>query len=120
MSHDTATLLLRNLHDIFGESDPGRRRAAIDALLTEDCVFYAPNGTHRGRDEIDRIAGEVKAMHPDFRYQPIAPPETLGDGGRVRWVSGSPDAEPAYAGTDFIIARDGRIAAIYLFFDPLA
>ena len=26
---------------------------------------------------------------------------------------------PAYAGTDFIIARDGRIAALYLFFDKL-
>jgi hypothetical protein len=26
---------------------------------------------------------------------------------------------PAYAGTDFVIARDGKIAAIYLFFDTL-
>ena len=26
---------------------------------------------------------------------------------------------PAYAGTDFIIARDGRIAALYRFFDEL-
>jgi len=39
-------------------------------------------------------------------------PEELGDGGRVRWVSGRPVRRPAYAGTDFIIARDGRIAAV--------
>jgi hypothetical protein len=26
---------------------------------------------------------------------------------------------PEYAGDDFIIARDGKIAAVYLFFDPL-
>ena len=26
---------------------------------------------------------------------------------------------PAYAGTDFIIARNGKIAALYLFFDKL-
>ena len=26
---------------------------------------------------------------------------------------------PAYAGTDFIIVRDGRIVAVYLFFDKL-
>jgi hypothetical protein len=26
---------------------------------------------------------------------------------------------PAHAGTDFIVARDGRIAAVYLFFDKL-
>jgi hypothetical protein len=25
----------------------------------------------------------------------------------------------SYAGTDFIIAQDGRIAAVYLFFDKL-
>jgi hypothetical protein len=43
----------------------------------------------------------------------------VGDGGRVRWVSGPPGGAPAYAGTDFIVARDGRIAAVYLFFDPL-
>jgi hypothetical protein len=43
----------------------------------------------------------------------------LGNGGRVPWVSGRPGDAPAYAGTDFIIARDGRIAAIYLFFDKL-
>ena len=30
-----------------------------------------------------------------------------------------PGEAPAYAGTDFIIARDGRIAAVYLFFDQL-
>jgi hypothetical protein len=35
-------------------------------------------------------------------------------------LSGMPSGEPAaYAGTDFIIARDGRIAAVYLFFDKL-
>jgi hypothetical protein len=58
--------------------------------------------------------------HPDFRYQPIAKPEELGDGGRVKWVAGRPGEAPAYAGTDFIIARDGRIAALYLFFDEVS
>jgi hypothetical protein len=112
-----STLLTRNLHDVFGENYPARRRAAIDEIFTEDCVFYEPRGVHRGRAEIDRVAGTIKATHPDFRYQPITEPEELGDGGRVQWVSGRPGEAPAYAGTDFIIARDGRIAAVYLFFD---
>jgi hypothetical protein len=50
-------------------------------------------------------------------YQPITEPAVSGDGGLVRWVSGRPGEAPAYAGTDFIIAQDGRIAAVYLFFD---
>ena len=115
MSHSISTLLTRNLHDVFGENDPARRRAAIDEIFTEDCVFYEPNGVYRGRGEIDRVAGAVKATHSDFRYQPIAGPEELGNGGRIQWVSGRPGEPPAYAGTDFIIARDGRIGAVICF-----
>ena len=120
MSNSISTLLLRNLSDVFGENDPVRRRAAIAELWHEDGVFYEPKGgTFRGRDEIDRITGVIKATHPDFEYQPLSPPEELGDAGRVRWVSGTPGKPTAYAGTDFIVARNGRIASVYLFFDSL-
>src|ERR1043166_2434301 len=68
MSHSISTLLTRNLHDVFGENEPARRRAAIDEIFTEDGVFYDPtSGAHRGRDEIDRIAGAIRVTHPDFR-----------------------------------------------------
>ena len=120
MPHSISILLIRNLQEVFGEGDPQRRHEAIDEIYTEDVVFYDPNkGVYRGRDEIDRIAGAIRATHPDFSYQPIAEPEEVGDGGRVPWVSGRPGEAPEYAGTDFIIVRDGRIAAIYLFFDKL-
>ena len=120
MAYTVTTLLLRNLAEVFGEGDPVRRRAAIDEFFHEDAVFCDPNGgVFRGRDEIDRIAGVIKATHPDFQYQPLSPPEEMGDGGRVRWVEGSPGKPPANAGTDFIIARKGKIAAVYLFFDEL-
>ena len=119
MSYSISTLLLRNLNDVFGENDPERRRVAINEIFTEDCVFYEPNGVYHGREEIDRIAGAIKSRHPDFQYQPIAEPAELGNSGRVQWVSGVPGEAPAYAGTDFIIARNGRIAAVYLYFDKL-
>ncbi len=119
MSNTVSNLLLRNLHDVFGEIDSVRRRAAIDEIYNDDAVFHEPNGNYRGRDEIDRIAGVIKASHPDFQYQLLSPPEVIGDVGRVRWAEGSPGKPPAVAGTDFIIARDGKIADIYLFFDKL-
>jgi hypothetical protein len=62
MSCSISTLLTRNLHDVFGENDPARRRAAIDEIFTEDCSFYEPRGVYRGRDEIDRIAGVKPAV----------------------------------------------------------
>lgn len=120
MSYSIAALLIRNLQDVFGENDPARRRAAIDEIWAEDGVFYDPNkGAYRGRDVIDQVAGAIRATHPDFRYQPIAEPEETGDGGRLRWVAGRPGEPPAYAGTDFLVARDGQITAVYLFFDKL-
>jgi hypothetical protein len=119
MSNSISTLLTRNLYDVFGENDAARRRAAMNEIYTDDIVFYDQPGKHvyRGRDEIDRVAGALRAQHPDFRYTPIAEPEEVGNGGRVRWVEGRHGDAPAVAGTDFIIARDGRIAAIYFFFD---
>ncbi len=114
-----STLLIRNLLDVFGENDASRRRATIYEIYTEECVFYDPKGIYRGRNEIDRVAGAIRATHPDFRYQPIAEPEETGNGGRIKWVAGRPGEAPTYAGTDFIIAREGRIVAIYLFFDKL-
>lgn len=118
--NSVSTLLTRNLNDVFGENDPVRRRKAIDEIFTQDAVFYDPKGgVYRGRDQIDRIAGELRVMHRDFRYQPIGEPEEVGNGGRVRWTEGRPGEAPAVAGTDFIVARNGRIAAMYLFFDKL-
>ena len=104
MSYGISILQLPNLSDVFGENDPARRGAAIDEIFHEDAVFYDPKGgIIRGRDEIDRIAGAIRATHPDFEYQPLFPPEELDDAGRVRWVSGTPGKPPAYAGTDFIV-----------------
>ena len=117
MSHSISTLLIRNLDDVFGENDPARRRAAVDEIFHEDAVYYDLNGAYRGRDEIHRIAGVYRGSHPELRYKPSAPPEELGNGGRVRWVSGRPGHAPSFAGTDFTIARDGQIAAIYRFVD---
>src|SRR5260370_20291870 len=117
MSYSISALLTRNLQDVFGENDPSRRRAAIDEIWAEDGAFYDPKtGVYRGRDEIDRVAGAIRATHPGFRYQAIAKPEELGNGGRVQWVSGPPGEAAAYSRTDFIIFRERQdVGPFFLF-----
>ena len=74
MSYSISTLLTRNLHDVFGKNDPRRRRAVIDEIFTEDCVFCDPStDVYRGRDEIDRVVGAIKATHPDFDISQLPP-----------------------------------------------
>jgi hypothetical protein len=91
MSHSISTLLTRNLHDVFGENDPARRRAAIDEVFTEDCVFYDPNGgVYRGRDEIDRVAATIKATHPDFRFSQSSGPRNWAMAGESSGYRAAP------------------------------
>jgi hypothetical protein len=111
------TLLNRNLPEVFGEGDPARRRAAIQELYTEDCVLYVPPGTFVGHDALDKFAGDLRAMHPDYVYTPHGAPQVLHNSGRLAWGSGPEGEAPEYTGVDFIIARDGKIAALYVYLD---
>lgn len=111
------TLLNRNLPEVFGEGDPARRRAAIRELYTEDCALYVPSGVLVGHAALDKFAGDLRATHPDFVYTPHGTPQVLHNSGRLAWGSGPQGKTPAYTGVDFIIARDGKIAALYVFLD---
>jgi hypothetical protein len=112
-----ATLLNRNLPEVFGEGDPVRRRAAIEQLYTEDCVLYVPPGILVGHDALDKFAGDLRATHPDFVYTPHGAPQVLHNSGRLAWGSGLSGEAPAYTGVDFVIVRDGKIAALYVYLD---
>jgi len=112
-----ATLLNRNLPEVFGEGDPARRRAAIRELYTEDCVLYVPPGAYVGRDALDKFAGDLRATHPHFVYTPHGEPQALHNAGRLAWGSGPRGEAPNYTGLDVIIVRDDKIAALYVFLD---
>ena len=45
MSYSISTLLTRNLHDVFGENDPARWRAAIDEIFTEIACSTSPGAS---------------------------------------------------------------------------
>ncbi|HET7085396.1 MAG TPA: nuclear transport factor 2 family protein [Rhizomicrobium sp.] len=112
-------LLSRNLQEVFGEGDAARRRAAIKELYTDDCVVTVPPGTFTGHAALDKLAGELRAMHPHFVYTPHGEPQSLHKAGRLAWGSGPPGEKPDYTGLDVIIVRDGKIAALYAFLDSM-
>ena len=85
MSERMHELLLRNLQEVFGESDPTKRRSAIKELNTDDCVVYVTPGILHGHDALDKFAGELRATHPHFAYTPHDSPQALHNGGRLAW-----------------------------------
>jgi hypothetical protein len=117
MSHSIATLLTRNLQEVFGEGDPARRRAAIEELYADDCVLYVPPGIFVGHDALDKFAGDLRATHPHFSYTPRGAPQALHNAGRLAWGSGPRGEKPDYTGVDVVIVQDDKIAALYVFLD---
>ena len=110
-------LLNRNLPEVFGEGDAARRRAAIQELYTEDCVLYVPPGSFVGHDALDKFAGDLRATHPHYVYTPHGAAQVLHNSGRLVWGSGPKGETAAYTGVDFVIVRDGKIAALYVYLD---
>jgi len=68
---------------------------------------------------LQEVFGEGDATRPHFVYTPHGKPQTLHNAGRLAWGSGPRGAAPDYTGLDVIIARDGKIAALYVFLDSL-
>jgi len=120
MNNRIHELLLRNLQEVFGDGDATRRRAAIAELYTDDCEVYLPPGKFVGLEALDKIAGELRATHPEFVYTPHGEPQALQNtAGLLAWGSGLRGAVPEYTGLDVILVRDGKIAALYVFLDSM-
>ena len=57
--------------------------------------------------------------HPHFVYTPHGEAQTLHNAVRLAWGSGPRGEPPNYTGLDVVIVRDGKIAALYVFLDPV-
>lgn len=112
-----AELLERNLREVFGENNPGRRRAALNELWAEDGALHIPSGVIRGRKAIDAFAAQLRATHPDFAYTPVGEPHIQHDAGRLAWGSGPVGEPPHYTGWDVVIVENNRIATLIVFLD---
>jgi hypothetical protein len=92
---------------------------AIEELCTDDCVLGVPPGVFVGHDALDKFAGDLRATHTNFVYTPHGAPQALHNAGRLAWGSGPRGENPCYTGLDAIIVRDDKIAALYVFLDPM-
>lgn len=112
------TLIKRNLHEVFGEQDAGKRRAAIAQLWTEDCVFFDHNGKTSGHDELDRAVAALHKSLPGYVFNELGPVDLLHESGRLAWSYGRPGQEPI-RGVDVVVVRDGRISLMLTFLDEV-
>jgi len=108
----------RNVSEVFGERDPGRRGRAIAELFAEDCALYDVDGESIGQAAIsDRVGRILDESPPGFAFSLVGRAEVIRDLGRLRWQTGPAEAPPALSGMDVAVFADGKIRALYTFIE---
>jgi hypothetical protein len=109
-------LMERNVAEVFGEPDPGRRRRAIAELYAEDCAFYDAEEESIGQAAVaDRVARILAETPPDFEFSLVGPADVIHDLGRLRWQTGRAGAPPVLSGMDVAFFANGKIRTLYTF-----
>jgi hypothetical protein len=110
---DTKELLEINLHEVFGERDPEKRRAAIERAYAEDVSFVDPEGEVVGRQALnDRAQKLLEGAPATFVFQEDSPRYISPDTAALAWRFGSPGS-PVARGIDILTVRDGRVSVLH-------
>jgi SnoaL-like domain len=118
MSDSIENLLVRNLHEVFGERDPAQRKTTIEAIFDRDCLFSDPRGRHVGHRGLEDAIVALQAQFPDHIFSQIGSVDALQDSGRLAWAFGPPHEPRRITGLDVAVVNAGRISALYTFLDP--
>jgi SnoaL-like domain len=116
-----AGLMERNVSEVFGERDPGRRARAIAELYAEDCAFYDADGESIGQAAVSDRVGRILDESPSgFAFSLLAPAAVIHDLGRLRWQTGPAAAPPVLSGMDVAVFANGKIRTLYTFMETPA
>jgi len=103
-------LLHSNLHEVFSERDPQRRRAAIERTYTEDVTFIDPEGEFAGRQALsDQAQKLLDGLGAGFVFEEDGPQYVGTDTAALAWRIGPPGS-PVARGIDILTIRDGRVS----------
>lgn len=108
---------MTNVFAMWTETDPGLRRAAIEAHFCDDVRFHGPDGEFTGHDALERFSDSLQSRFPGARFTLAKPPQQLGDAIRAYWFFGPPDKPQAVSRMDFVILDGGKARALYAFLD---
>ena len=122
MAGATATklgrLMERNVSEVFGERDPGRRERAIAELYAEDGAFYDAEGESIGQTAVSNHAGRIlDESRPEFAFSVIGAAQVIHDLGRLRWQMGPAGAPAVVRGMDVAVFANGKIRTLYTFIE---
>ncbi|MFF5292270.1 nuclear transport factor 2 family protein [Paractinoplanes globisporus] len=108
--------------DVWNETDPAKRRAAIDDLFADDVRYIDPLASVSGREELDGLIAAAQGQFPGLAFSlGDHPVDAHHDQARFTWHLGAdPAAEPLVVGFDVAeLDADGRIRQVLGFLDKV-
>ncbi len=94
--------------DAWSETDPDRRRAAVESLWEADGCYSDPLANVRGHDQIDATIAAVQSQFPSFRFRLSGPVDGHGNQFRFTWSLGPEGADAPVAGFDVVVLSPER------------
>ena len=102
----------------WNETDPAARRAAIDALWTENPVYVDPLGVAEGRDAIDAFIAAAQGQFAGLVFRAAGAVDAHHNVARFTWELGPEGGEAIVVGFDVAkVDADGRLALVLGFLD---
>jgi hypothetical protein len=106
--------------DAWNETNPVARRAAIEALWTEDGSYVDPIVVANGREEIDATIAAVQSQFPDFEFRLAGDVDGHHDQCRFFWELGPRNSEAPVVGFDVAVTgSDGKLTTVLGFLDKV-
>ena len=102
----------------WNETDPGRRRAAVEEVFAADVRYVDPLAAVEGHAALDGLIGAVQGQFPGLVFSPGGPVDGHHDQARFTWHLGPAGEEPVVVGFDVAeLGPDGRIRTVLGFID---
>jgi SnoaL-like domain len=124
MSATTAHLDFANLAqryiDAWNESDANVRRAAVDALFSEDATYVDPVASAEGREALTALIGAVQEQFGGFTFRLAGTVDGHHNQLRFGWELGPAGSPAPVVGFDVAVVDEaGRIRAVLGFLDKV-
>lgn len=106
--------------NVWNETDPNARRAAVDALYAENARYVDPLALAEGREAIAATIGAVQDQFPGFVFRLAGAVDAHHDQARFSWELG-PDGQPApIVGFDVVVTdAAGQLSSVLGFLDKV-
>ncbi len=102
----------------WNETDPAQRRAAVEALFTDDARYTDPLVDVTGHDAIESTVAAVQAQFPGWVFRLAGPVDAHHDQLRFTWHLGPEGQEAPVVGSDVAVTDGtGRIRTVLGFLD---